>query len=253
MNLSLKDIAVAIDDKEIVREINIDEEKNEFVGIIGPNGSGKSTILKTIYRVLKKCRGDIFFDSLPIEHFSMKKSAQFLGVLTQNSGFSFDFTVLDLVLMGRTPFKKAMELDHQDDYEIALEALKTVGMETFMNSSFHTLSGGEQQRAMMARVIAGTPKLLLLDEMTNHLDIYYQLKLLDLVKAMNIGVLAVMHNLNLAAKYCTKIYVLHHGQIYEKGSPIEVLTPQMIAKIFHVKAHIIREGKKINILYDETI
>jgi len=254
MNISIKGLGVTINDKEIVRNIDIDLQNKEFVGLIGPNGSGKSTILKTVYRSLKKTRGNIYFDGIDLENVKLIESARKLGVMKQISQLAFDFKVIDLVLLGRTPYKQQMELDNADDYGLARRALAQVGMSTFEERNYNDLSGGEQQRVMMARVLAGQPKTLLLDELTNHLDVYYQFHLLNVVKNLQVEVLAVMHDLNMAARYCDKIYCLADGEIIAYGKTEDVLTSALIEKVFRIQASIIKSGDgKIQVIYNKIV
>lgn len=163
MNIKTKNLSVDIGRKNIIHDVSIDVEKHEFVGIVGPNGSGKSTLLKSVYRVLRPSAGMIEIDGKLQNEISLKESAKKLGVLTQSSDLSFDFTVEEVVMMGRTPHKKLMEPDSDEDYEIARDSLKKVGMEDLTDREFNTLSGGERQRVLIARALTGQPKALILD------------------------------------------------------------------------------------------
>lgn len=238
MEIEIADLGVTLDGKKIVEDICLGLKNKEFIGLLGPNGSGKSTILKVLYRALPKSGGNVYFDGCDYESVALQTSAQKLGVMKQSSQLLFDFKVLDIVLLGRTPYKKGLELDNLQDRALALNALKIVGMETYAERSWHGLSGGEQQRVMAARVMAGTPQTLLLDELTNHLDIYYQFHLLDIIKKLHIETLAVMHDLNMAARYCDKLYFLDKGKIVACGRTKEVLSAALIKKIFKVNAEI---------------
>ena len=250
MEIVLKKLGVSIDNTEILQSIDLALMNKEFVGLIGPNGSGKSTVLRTIYRALKRTRGDIYLDGIPLDSIAINESAKQLGVMKQTMQLAFDFKVIDLVLLGRTPYKKPMELDNAEDYKIARDALAMVGLSNYEERSYTNLSGGEQQRVMIARVLAGRPKTLLLDELTNHLDIYYQFHLLDIVKSLNTEVLAVMHDLNMAAQYCDKLYLLLDGRIVAFGRTEAVLTPQFIEQVFKVRALVEKDDAgKVHILY----
>lgn len=254
MEIQTQALALAIDNKKIVEDISLSVRNKEFVGLIGPNGSGKSTILRALYRSLKPQAGKIFFDSEPLEKLPLQQTAQRLGVMKQNSSLNFDFRVLDLVLMGRTPYKKPMELDSAADYELAQQALTTVGLQGYESRLYNQLSGGEQQRVMIARVLAGQPDTLLLDEMTNHLDLYYQFHLLELIKNMHVEVLAVMHDLNLAAKFCEKLYLLRAGKIIAYGRTEEVLASPLIEETFKIKISLHRdEDGQLHLLYKNAL
>ena len=251
MNINVRDADVKIGKKTITKNINVDLDNREFLGIIGPNGSGKSTLLKSIYRVLKPCCGTIKIDEVLIENIPLRESARKLGVMTQMSNFSFDFTVEELVMMGRTPHKKMMEPDNDIDYEIAHNAVKMVGMYSFIDRKFNSLSGGEKQRVLIARALTGQPRALILDEPTNHLDIHYQISLLDIVKKLGIEIFSAMHDLNLAAAYCDKIYVMYEGSVVKEGTPEQVFTARLLKDVFNVHALIGEnpETGKINIIY----
>ena len=193
--------------------------KGELVGIIGPNGSGKSTLLKCIYRVLKPAAGAVYLDGRELERYTCKESARRLAVVAQHNYYNFDFSVQDVVLMGRAPHKRALDRDSAEDYRIVREALETVGMADFAARSFSTLSGGEQQRVILARALAQQTPCLILDEPTNHLDINYQLQLMDLVRGLNRTVIAAVHDLNMAAMYCDRLYAVKDGEVVGAGTP----------------------------------
>ncbi|SCI98168.1 Iron(3+)-hydroxamate import ATP-binding protein FhuC [uncultured Clostridium sp.] len=251
MNLETKDLKVSLNKNEILKGIDINLGNKEFVGVIGPNGSGKSTLLKCLYRNLSPSSGSIFIDNIEIGKISTRESAKKIGVLAQHNYHSFDFTVLDMVLMGRSPYKKLMDRDTKEDYEIVYEAIDKVNIRHLVNRSFNSLSGGEQQRVILARALAQKTKCLILDEPTNHLDIKYQLQLMEIVKDLGIEVIAAIHDLNIAAMYCDKIYVLKDGEIVAYGTPKDVLTKDLIKEVYDVDAKVIKdeEDDSINIIY----
>lgn len=249
MNIKSENINVTLEKNNILKGINIEVDNKEVVGIIGPNGSGKSTLLKCIYRVLKPNDGAILLDNVDIKEMSVKESSKRLAVLSQHNNYNFDFTVKDIVLIGRSPHKKFMERDNEEDYDIVNEALKKVDMFEFKDRSFQSLSGGEQQRVILARALAQQPKCLILDEPTNHLDIKYQLQLMRIVKGLGIEVIAAIHDLNIAAMYCDKIYVLKDGEIIKYGKPKDVLTKEIIKDVYEVDAEVIVNEDRVNIYY----
>lgn len=241
MKLEAKDIEAVLGGNAILRGVSLEVEPNEFVGIIGPNGSGKSTLLKCIYRVLKPQAGIVKLDGTDIRELSYKKSAQSIAVLAQHNYYNFEFSVQDVVLMGRSPHKRAMERDNAQDYAIVAQALETVGMADMAKRSFSTLSGGEQQRVILARALAQQTPCLILDEPTNHLDITYQLELMDIVQGLGRTVVAAIHDLNIAAMYCTRLFVMEKGRLVASGTPEEVLTPELIRQVYGVKAKVFRD------------
>lgn len=173
-----------------------------------------------------------------------------MSVVAQHNFYNFDFSVREVVLMGRAPHKKALERDNAKDYAIVDEALKKVKMEHFADRSFSTLSGGEQQRVVLARALAQQTKCLILDEPTNHLDITYQLQLMELVRNLGITVISAIHDLNIAVDFCDRLYVLKDGVIAGNGTPKEVLTKDFIKEIYQVETEIVTDSKgNIHILY----
>lgn len=249
MNIKAENINITLEKNNILKDINIEVDNKEVVGIIGPNGSGKSTLLKCIYRVLKPNDGAILLDNVDIKDISVKESSKRLAVLSQHNNYNFDFTVKDIVLMGRSPHKKFMERDNKEDYNIVNEALKKVDMFEFKDRSFQSLSGGEQQRVILARALAQQPQCLILDEPTNHLDIKYQLQLMRIVKGLGIEVIAAIHDLNIAAMYCDKIYVLRDGEIIKNGKPNDILTQELIKDVYEVDAEVIVNEDRVHIYY----
>jgi iron complex transport system ATP-binding protein len=243
MNILSEDIRLSYDSAEILKGASVRAADREFVGLIGPNGSGKSTLLKCIYRVLRPDVGCVYLDGEPLSGLSYKESARRMAVVAQHNYYNFDFSVREVVLMGRSPHKRAMERDNARDYAIVEEALKKVGMLAFADRNFSTLSGGEQQRVILARALAQQTPCLILDEPTNHLDITHQLQLLRIVKALDITVIAAIHDLNMAAMFCDRIYVLQEGQIVGQGAPGEVLTREMIQKIYHVNSETVKDSR----------
>lgn len=237
MDLKIKELNVSLSKKEIVKGINLAVANNKFIGLIGPNGSGKSTLLKAIYGVIKPSFGDVFISDKNIKNFNKKSLAKTLGVVSQFNNINFDFKVIDIVLMGRAPYKGLLEQDNKNDYDMALKALSQVGMIDFAQKSFSSLSGGEKQRVILARAITQNPKILILDEPTNHLDIKYQLEIMSIVKNLNICVLAALHDLTLASQFCDELYVLKDGIIACKGTPNEIITKEMIKKVYDVESN----------------
>ena len=239
MKVVAENINVSYDANEILKSVSIVAEKKEFIGLIGPNGSGKSTLLRCIYRILKPNTGCIMLDEKHLQSMSYRSSAKSMAVVAQHNYYNFDFSVREVVLMGRSPHKKAMERDNAEDYKIVEEALCTVGMSKFVNRSFSTLSGGEQQRVILARALAQQTPCLVLDEPTNHLDITHQLQLLRIVKELDVTVISAIHDLNIAAMFCSKIYVLKDGEIVKTGTPRDVLTKDLIRKIYQVEIYVV--------------
>lgn len=239
MDLLAQDLQVTLEGNHILNEVTLEARAGELVGVIGPNGSGKSTLLKCLYRQLAPQKGAVYLNGRDLSGESRRESAKKIGVVSQHNDKGFDFTVLDMVLLGRSPHKKALERDTKQDYAIAHQALREVGMEELAHRSMATLSGGERQRVILARALAQQTPCLILDEPTNHLDVQYQLQLMEIVKRINGTVVAALHDLNLAAMYCDRLCLLERGRVVAQGTPEEVLTPQQITSVYGVKAEVI--------------
>ena len=197
MKITTENIQVGFHARQILKGISMESQDKELVGIIGPNGSGKSTLLKCIYRILKPDAGAVYLDGEELHSMSVRSSAKKMAVVAQHNYYNFDFTVREVVLMGRAPHKKTLERDNAKDYQIVDEALKTVQMEAFADRTFSTLSGGEQQRVAVARAIVNRPDILLADEPTGNLDPGNSMEIMKLLEEINnrgTTVLVVTHN-----------------------------------------------------------
>ena len=243
MKLKVNDLGYGIGDKQIIQEIRLEVQEGQFVGVIGPNGSGKSTFLRNVYRAVDPTSGTIFLDGEDIRKLSYRQSALKMSVLRQENSSDFDYTVKEIVMMGRSPYHGLLDSETADDEQIVLDAIRRVGMEDAAERSIATLSGGEKQRILFARALAQNTSFLILDEPTNHLDIYYQLQIMELVKSLGITVLSAIHDLELACRYCDYIYVLKQGRIFAHGTPSTVITPELIASVFRVHAEVSTDSK----------
>lgn len=247
MNLIAEQVSVMLDGKEILDHVDLQAKPGTFVGLIGPNGSGKSTLLKSIYRVRKPDAGLVTVDGEDIYQLSPRQTAQRMAVVRQEGTVEFDFTVREIVLMGRSAHKRLFQSDTEEDFSLVERALARTGMQAFAERSFLSLSGGEKQRVLIARALVQEAKLLVLDEPTNHLDIRYQLQIMDLLKSLRLTVLAALHDLNIAATYCDRIYVIQEGRIAAAGTPEQVLNPEMLREVFGVETDVYvhpKTGKK---------
>ncbi|NVZ18809.1 ABC transporter ATP-binding protein [Pseudomonas costantinii] len=219
-----------------LRDASLRVGAGEFVGLIGPNGSGKTSLLRCAYRFSKPEQGDVLLEHQNVWKHSAKWCARRIAVVLQEFPDAFGLRVDEVVAMGRTPHKGLFDSDTLHDQQLIQQALDSVGMQGFEDHAFATLSGGEKQRVILARALAQQPELLILDEPTNHLDPRFQLELLRLVKRLNIGTLASIHDLNLAAAFCDRLYVIDHGRIITSGTPHEVLTAELLRDVFGVEA-----------------
>ncbi len=239
MRLSVENLSYSYGGQgDAITDVCLSVDRCEFVGLIGPNGSGKSTVLKNIYRGLTPDRGSILLDGEDLMKMPFRKSALKLAVVGQENDVPFDFLVEEIVAMGRTPHKKLFDVDNAHDKQIVHHALEHLGMENMAKRSYLHLSGGEKQRVIIARAVAQESDFLILDEPTNHLDISYQMQIFDFIKRLKVTVLSAIHDLNMAALYCDRIYVLKNGRIVLQGTPEEVLTPENIYDVYGVRSSV---------------
>jgi iron complex transport system ATP-binding protein len=236
--LQVENLRFSIDKKEILKGISFDVPKGSFIGVIGPNGCGKSTLLKNIYRLHKPSSGSIILDDKELSKMKDKECAKEIAVLAQEGSSQFDFTVEQIVKMGRYPYKSMFEDYSKNDLKMVKDMLKKVGLDDYSGRSFSKLSGGEKQRTLIARALVQNTDFLILDEPTNHLDIGYQIQLMDLVKSLNITTLSAIHDMNIASMYCDYIVVMKKGQVIKFGTVEEVITSEMLKEVFGVNAYV---------------
>lgn len=238
MDLTCKNISYSIKDKQILKNVSLNVSGNKFFTILGPNGCGKTTLLKSIYRVLKPSFGEILLNNKNIENIRLKDSAKEMAVVAQFNEIIFDCNVEDIVMLGRSPHINFLQSEKQNDFDIVKDALRDVGMLDKANRSYSSLSGGEKQRVALARAIAQKPSLLLLDEPTNHLDIKYKLEILHIIKDLNINVLAVLHDIQLACKFSDYLFLMKGGEIKYEGIPRQTVTESSMKDVYGVNCKI---------------
>lgn len=252
VTLNINGVECRYGSTKIISDVNLEVKPGDFVGILGPNGSGKTTLLKSISRVLKPHVGAIFIDKDDIYSQKPVEVAKKMAVVPQDSSVGFNFSVMDVVLMGRNPHMGRFQMESPKDVKIAKNALKLVNAWHLVDRQINELSGGERQRVIIARALAQEPQILLLDEPISHLDIVNQLELMDLVKKLcdkkQLAVLAVIHDLNMAARYCTSVLMLKDGHVFSFGDVDQVLTSRNIRNVFDVDA-IVRKNAATNSLY----
>lgn len=247
--LQVKDLSYEIKKQIILQDVSLEVREGEFVGIIGPNGSGKSTLLKNIYKVLRPGSGSILLKEENLLTMSNRRMANHISVVAQESGANFDFTVEEVVQMGRYSKKSLLETANEEDKGIVKQALMRTGMEAFKDRSFLTLSGGEKQRVLIARSFAQETEMIILDEPTNHLDAGSQMKILTLLKNSGKTVLAALHDLALAGRFCDRIYVLQKGRVDCSGTPSAVISDELIRRLYETEANVFRYKEKMYIDY----
>jgi iron complex transport system ATP-binding protein len=228
----------------VIDDVSVSVGPGELVGILGPNGSGKTTMLKMLSGTLTPSAGTIAFDRRPLSGWKRRDLARRIALVPQETHAPFDFTVLDIVLMGRYPHLGTFALEGPADLSIAKQALASTGTSAFEDRPFATLSGGEKQRVVIASALAQSPELLLLDEPTASLDLGHQLDVQLLLAGLNRdrGVTMVLstHDLNLAAALCRHLILLRDGRVIAQGPTEEVLTPDTVRTLYGVEADVHR-------------
>lgn len=237
--IKAQNICVSINDKEIVHNLSLEIPEGKVTAIIGPNGCGKSTTLKALSRILPY-KGSVCFKGQEMTSFSQREFAKCLAILTQSPQAPSDLTVNDLVEMGRFPHRSFLGRGGKDDKEHVEWALAQTGVTAMRNRLLNTLSGGERQRAWIAMALAQRPEVLLLDEPTTYLDICHQLEIMQLIVRLNqelgLTVVMVVHDLNHAIMYADHVVVVKAGKLVTSGAPREIITADLLADVFRVKA-----------------
>jgi iron complex transport system ATP-binding protein len=252
VTLSVNGVECRYGSTKILTDVNLQVQPGDFVGILGPNGSGKTTLLKSISRVLKPHGGAILLDKANIYELKPIDVAKTMAVVPQDNMVGFNFSVMDVVLMGRNPHLGSFQMESQKDLEIARKAMELTNTWKLADRDIHELSGGERQRVIIARALAQEPKILLLDEPMTHLDIINQLEVMDLIKSLcvknGLMVLAVIHDLNMAARYCNRVIMLKDSKVFVAGNIEDAFTSENIRSVFQVDA-IVRKNLVTNSLY----
>jgi iron complex transport system ATP-binding protein len=220
----------------IIRNVSLEVQPGETLGLIGPNGSGKSSLLKLLSGVRSPDSGQVTLDGAALSDMKRRDIAQMIAVVEQQAETSDAISVRDAVELGRTPWLSALAPWSKDDDEIVRQALLDVDMADKPKRAWHSLSGGERQRVHIARALAQRPQILLLDEPTNHLDIQHQLSILGLVRSLPVTTLIALHDLNQALA-CDRLAVMDKGELIAIGQPAEVLTCERLRQTFGVEAH----------------
>lgn len=234
--ITVNNLSGGYGDTLVIKDISLEVKRGESLAIIGPNGSGKSTLLKLMTRALSPEKGLITLEGKNIEGMRLKEFCRKVAFVPQDTMINFSFSVEEIVLMGRIPYLRRMQFESKRDISIAHTALNMTDTFYIKDKDIRELSAGERQRAIIAKALAQEPMLLFLDEPTSHLDIGHQVQILDLLTKMNrekaLTVVTVMHDLNLASEYCSRIILLDQGRIFKEGLPDEVLSYQNIEEVY---------------------
>ncbi|MBP2586905.1 iron complex transport system ATP-binding protein [Streptomyces sp. PvR006] len=238
MRIAAENLSWSVAGTPVVREVSASIASGETVGLIGPNGSGKSSLLRCLAGLRAPDAGAVRYDGASVGEWSARRIARHAAFVAQDSGADSDLRVADVVGLGRTPFRDRWRGADAVDRAVIAAALEVVGLTAFAGRSWKALSGGERQRAHIARALAQQPYALLLDEPTNHLDVKHQLALMELLTGTERTVLVALHDLSLAARYCDRLLLLHHGRLVAAGAPETVLTADLLAEVFEVDAEL---------------
>ncbi|KNZ41174.1 ABC transporter [Acetobacterium bakii] len=240
--LNFRNVVAGYGDADILSRFNAVVCQGEFVGLIGPNGAGKSTLLKCLSGLLPLKSGEIILEGKDNTTYSQRQRAQMVAVVPQSFDIDYDFSVEDIVLMGRNPYLSFKVKESQYDYDVVTEAMHATKTLQFRKRLFNTLSGGEKQRVIIARAIAQEPDIILLDEPTSALDIHHQIEIMELIRNLNLKksmtVVAVLHDINLASRYCNRLVLMKNGSVIVDGTPEQVITEENLKKVYDMKMFI---------------
>lgn len=242
--LEAKNLSLSLGNKQVVEHLNLHVNEGEFVGLIGPNGAGKSSLLRMLAALVKPDAGEINLAAQNhleyLEKIPAQVRARFMAYLAQHETPAWPLNVKNLVALGRSPWNSTVSTNADD--EIAINnALTMTDVNSLAERPVTELSGGELQRVLLARVFAGKPKLILADEPISALDVYHQLHIMELLQTHSQqggAVIAALHDLSLAARFCSRLILMHHGKLVAEGEPVKVLTPENLAKVYGVSAYV---------------
>jgi len=220
----------------VLQDISFQAGKGEFIGLIGPNGSGKTTLLKILYRLLSPQQGEILFEQVPLKRMNRTDIAKKVAVVAQETHLLFPFSVMEIVLTGRSPYLGHLMFEREKDLEIAKKAMEWTEILPFAERPIDELSGGERKRVFIARALAQEPEVILLDEPTANLDIHHQIDFLNLILTLNrekgLTIIMASHDMNIASEFCDRLLLLQKGKIYKIGIPEEVITQKNIEQVY---------------------
>ena len=236
--LTVENLQAGYGDKRVLENVTLEVAAGQFLGLLGPNGCGKTTLLRAIRGTLPPQGGCVRLEGRDLQSISKQSLARTMAYLPQDLVVELDFTVRELALMGRSPHLSRFATESDEDRRAADAAMQRADVLHLADRPVTALSGGERRRALIAMCLAQEPRIFLLDEPTNHLDLAHQLSILDLLLRLNreagLVVVAVFHDLNLAAEYCDRVLMLDRGQVVAVGPPVDVLTIERIRSVYGV-------------------
>lgn len=237
--LSFSHAAVGYGEKLVLKDVTFQIQKGEYVALIGSNGTGKSTLIKCVSGLLPLEDGEIEICGKNLRSLKARERARMVAVVPQSYYVDYDFTVEDIVMMGRNPYIDFRHRESKEDREIAERAMKLTKTDVFRNRYYNELSGGERQRVILARAITQQPQIILLDEPTSALDLHHQIEVMELIRELNekeqITVMAVLHDINLASRFCSRIVMLKDGVVSADGTPQEIINRKSMEELYDMK------------------
>lgn len=248
--IEIKNLNWKYGDESVLKGIDLDIYKGNFYSIIGPNGSGKTTVIKSISKILDINSNIVYIKGRDIYNINNRELSKTLSTVPQNTGIEFDFTVEDIVLMGRAPYLKRFQSEDEEDIDLAREAMISTNIYGMKDKSIKEISGGERQRAIIARAITQDTDIVLLDEPVSSIDIKHQIEILDTISRLKsdkqLTVISILHDLNLASEYSDQIILLKDGEVFDFGSVNHVLTRDNIERVYGIQVDIYENPKTKN-------
>lgn len=243
--LTVENVSIQLGGKNILKQVNLSVPEGSIMGVIGPNGAGKTTLMRAISGIIPLSGGSVHFRGQDLSRLSISERARLVSVVPQARRLPGSYTCLQTVMMGRTPHLNWYGQFDQRDRQLSAEAMRRTGTQDMADRFIGELSGGEQQRVLLARALVQTAPILLLDEPTTHLDLQYQISLLDLIQNLvrngglneddaSLTVLLTLHDLNMVGRYADQVAVLVRGEIVSVGQPKDVLTPDTLSPAFNL-------------------
>lgn len=235
--ITLDHIQVSFGQREILRDVSASVQPDCITAVMGPNGCGKTTLLRCVGGLLQPTGGRVLVDGQEVHSYKARELAQKVAFVRQQAHTDFDFSAFEIVLMGRNPWQRHLQNESQEDWDIVERCMRQTGTWHLRLARPAEMSGGEFQRVMIARALAQQTPVLLMDEPVSNLDIAHQIEVMKLLRATGRTVVIVIHDLNLALQFCDRLLLLHEGRLLFHGAVAEGLTPQNIATVYGVQAH----------------
>jgi iron complex transport system ATP-binding protein len=248
VTIKVEGVSFSYGGKETLSDINFEARAGEFIGLIGPNGSGKTTLMRCINGLLRPSKGTIYMEGRSTSGMKIKDIARICANVPADCNEDFSLTVQELVFLGRYPHVNSMWWESRQDETVVAEAIKKFRLEGLINRRLNELSSGEKARALLAKAVVQQPKILLADEPSAHLDLRYQLEVMETLwdlSRQGVTVLTASHDMNLTSKFCDRVVMLNAGRTVATGRPVDVITAERIRDVYGVEVSVFREGDEI--------